>query len=135
MRYDGTQIEQLTASRLLCREERGGDRRCNFTYENWLPGTDYSPWGRSPPLRGVDEPTYFMSAVASVKFTFARKGGDLVASLNGGAETAQKAQVRDIFFTPGHGTTPKVFERGDDGKITGFIYLHGKNSIVFKRVV
>jgi len=74
-------------------------------------------------------------AEAGMKFTFARKGGDLVASLNGGAETAQKAQARDIFFTPGHGSTPKVFQRGDDGKITGFIYLRGKNSIVFKRMV
>jgi hypothetical protein len=46
----------------------------------------------------------------------------------------QKAQVRDIFFTPGHGTTPKVFQRGDDGKITGFVYLRGKKSLVFKRV-
>ena len=70
-----------------------------------------------------------------MKFTFARKGSELVASLNGGAESAQKAQSRDVFFTPGHGTTPKVFQRGDDGKITGFIYLRGKNSIVFKRVV
>ena len=25
-------------------------------------------------------------------------------------------------------------QRGEDGKITGFIYLRGKNSIVFKRV-
>jgi len=74
-------------------------------------------------------------AGAGMKITFARNGGDLVASLNGGAGTAQKAQARDIFFTPGHGTTPKVFQRGDDGKITGFIYLRGKNSIVFKRVV
>ena len=72
---------------------------------------------------------------ANMKFTFVRKGGELVASLNGGAETAQKAQSRDVFFTPGHGSTPKVFQRGDDGKISGFIYLRGKNSIVFKREV
>jgi hypothetical protein len=70
----------------------------------------------------------------SMKFTLTHKGGELLASLNGGAETAQKAQARDIFFTPGHGATPKVFLRGDDGKITGFIYLRGKNSVVFKRV-
>jgi hypothetical protein len=72
---------------------------------------------------------------ANMKFTFAHKGGELVASLNGGAESPQKAQSRDIFFTPGHGSTPKVFQRGDDGKIIGFIYLRGKNSIVFKRMV
>ena len=62
-------------------------------------------------------------------------GGDAIAaSLNGTPETIQKAQARDIFFSPGHGATPKVFLRGDDGKISGFIYLRGKNSIVFKRV-
>jgi len=33
------------------------------------------------------------------------------------------------------GATPKVFQRDDNGKVTGFIYLRGKNSIVFKRVV
>jgi hypothetical protein len=85
-------------------------------------------------LKALDEYAGNYEAGASMKFTFARKGGDLVASLNGGAETAQKAQARDIFFTPGHGTTPKVFQRSDDGKIIGFIYLRGKNSIVFRRV-
>jgi hypothetical protein len=49
-------------------------------------------------------------------------------------ETPQKAQALDIFFTPGHGTTPKVFQRGADGKVIGFIYLRGKSSIAFKRV-
>jgi ketosteroid isomerase-like protein len=84
--------------------------------------------------KALDEYAGSYEGGAGMTFTFVRKGGDLVASLNGGAETAQKAQTRDIFFTPGHGTTPKVFQRGDDGKITGFIYLRGKNSIVFKRV-
>jgi Domain of unknown function (DUF4440) len=70
---------------------------------------------------------------ANMKFVFIHKDGELVASLNGGAESAQKAQSRDIFFTPGRGSTPKVFQRSDDGKITGFVYLRGKNSIVFKR--
>jgi ketosteroid isomerase-like protein len=83
----------------------------------------------------LDEYAGSYEAGGSLKFTFARKAGNLVASLNGGAETVQKAQLRDIFFTPGHGTTPKVFQRGDDGKITGFVFLRGKNSIVFKRVV
>jgi hypothetical protein len=70
----------------------------------------------------------------STKFTFVHKGQDLLASINDGAETAQKAQSRDIFFTPGHVTTPKVFQRGHDGRITSFIYLRGRSSIVFKRV-
>lgn len=84
--------------------------------------------------KALDEYAGGYEAGPGMRFTFARKGADLVASLNGGAETAQKAQARDIFFTPGHGTTPKVFQRGKDRKITGFVYLRGKNSIVFKRV-
>jgi ketosteroid isomerase-like protein len=85
--------------------------------------------------KAMDEYAGTYEAGANMKFTFVHKGDELVASLNGAAETAQRAQARDIFFTPGHGTTPKVFQRSNDGKITGFIYLRGKNSIVFKRIV
>ena len=85
--------------------------------------------------KALEEYAGSYEAGANMKFTFARKGDELVASLNGSAGTAQKAQARDIFFSPGHGTTPKVFQRGDDGKIIGFIYLRGKSSIMFKRAV
>jgi ketosteroid isomerase-like protein len=51
--------------------------------------------------KALDEYAGSYEAGASMKFTFARKGDELVASLNGNAETAQKAQARDIFFTPG----------------------------------
>lgn len=34
---------------------------------------------------------------------------------------------------PGQGTTPKVFQRDANGRITGFIYLHGNHSLTFKR--
>jgi hypothetical protein len=85
--------------------------------------------------RTLDQYAGSYEAGAGMKFAFARRGDELVASFNGGAETAQKAQARDIFFTPGHGSTPKVFQRGDDGKITGFIYLRGKNSLEFKRII
>lgn len=82
----------------------------------------------------LDEYAGTYQAASGMTFVFAHKGDDLMAAVNGGAETAQKAQARDIVFTPGHGTTPKVFQRGEDGKITGFIYLRGKSSLTFKRV-
>jgi len=82
----------------------------------------------------LDEYAGTYEAAPGIRFTFAHKGNDLVASLNGGGETAQKVQARDIVFTPGHGNTPKIFQRDDSGKITGFIYLRGKNSLTFKRV-
>jgi hypothetical protein len=81
----------------------------------------------------LDEYAGTYEAPGGMIFVFAHKGDDLVASVNGGAETAQKAQARDIFFTAGHGNTPKVFQRDNDGKITGFLYLRGRNSIAFKR--
>jgi ketosteroid isomerase-like protein len=83
--------------------------------------------------KALDEYAGTYEAPGGMTFVFAHKGADLVASVNGGTETAQKAQARDIFFTAGHGNTPKIFQRGDDGKITGFLYLRGKNSIAFKR--
>ena len=86
-------------------------------------------------IKALDEYAGSYEAGAGMKFSFVRRGEELVASLNRGAETPQKAQARDIFFTPGHGATPKVFQRADNGKIIGFIYLRGKNSIVFKRIV
>jgi hypothetical protein len=82
----------------------------------------------------LDEYVGSYEATPDVRFTFARKGGDLVASLNGGTDTVQKAQAHDIVFSSGHGTTPKVFQRDKAGKITGFIYLRGKNSLAFRRV-
>ena len=42
--------------------------------------------------------------------------------------------ARDIVFTPGHGQTPKVFQRDGRGKIAGFIYLRGSHSLTFRRV-
>ena len=82
----------------------------------------------------LDEYAGTYEAPSGMTFVFTHKGDDLMAAVNGGAETIQKWQARDIVFTPGHGTTPKVFQRGADGKITGFIYLRGKNSLTFKRV-
>jgi len=82
----------------------------------------------------LDEYAGTYEATPDMRFTFARKGDDLVASLNGGTETVQKAQARDIVFSSGHGTTPKVFQRDEAGKITGFVYLRGKNSLSFRRV-
>jgi Domain of unknown function (DUF4440) len=84
--------------------------------------------------KALEEYAGSYEAGPGMKFTFERKGEDLFAALNDSAATAQKAQLRDIFFTPGHGTTPKVFQRDDAGTITGFVYLRGKNSIVFRRV-
>ncbi|MGH7646857.1 MAG: DUF4440 domain-containing protein [Gemmatimonadaceae bacterium] len=82
----------------------------------------------------LDEYVGTYQGPGGLTFVFTHTGDHVVASVNGGAPAMQNAQARDIVFTPGHGTTPKVFQRDDSGKITGFSYLRGKNTLWFKRV-
>jgi ketosteroid isomerase-like protein len=82
----------------------------------------------------LDEYAGTYKSASGTTFAFRRDGDALMGSVNGGPQSEQKAQARDIVFTPGHGNTPKVFQRGHDGKVTGFVYLRGKNSISFARV-
>jgi ketosteroid isomerase-like protein len=84
-------------------------------------------------VKTLDEYAGSYQATPDMKITLTRKGSDLMASLNGGAGIVQKAQVRDIVFTPGRAQTPKVFQRDASGRITGFIYLRGSHSLTFRR--
>jgi ketosteroid isomerase-like protein len=74
------------------------------------------------------------SAGPGLTMTFTRKGDELLAALNGGAQTVQKLEARDIAFTPGRGSARKVFQRDDHGRITGFAYLRPGSDLFFKRV-
>jgi hypothetical protein len=71
---------------------------------------------------------------AGAKFTFTRSGDTLMASVNGGPASEQKAETRDVFFTPGRGGLRKVFQRDGGGKVTGFIYFRPGGDLVFNRV-
>jgi ketosteroid isomerase-like protein len=83
--------------------------------------------------RTLDDYVGTYEASPGAEITFVRRGDRLLASLNGGSAVVQEAQARDILFSPGRGATPKVFQRADDGRITGFIYLNGNHSLTFKR--
>jgi len=83
--------------------------------------------------RTLDEYVGTYQEPSGTGITFTRQGGHLFASINGGSAVEQEAQARDIVFTPGHGTTPKVFQRDTNGKITGVLYLRGSHSLAFKR--
>lgn len=74
------------------------------------------------------------SAGPDLTITFTRKGGELLASVNGGPQTVQKLEARDLVFTPGRGAARKVFQRDDHGRITGFAYLRPGSDLFFKRV-
>lgn len=83
--------------------------------------------------RTLDEYVGTYEASPGTAITLTRQGDRLLAALDGGAGVAQAAQARDILFSPGHSATPKVFQRDDAGRITGFVYLNGNHSLTFKR--
>jgi opacity protein-like surface antigen len=130
-------------------EEGPADRREQYRYrsvETWLKekggwkmiGSETLALQEDPPAIALDQATlqeYVGAYEASpgIGITFTRQGDRLFASVNGGSGIAQEAQARDILFSPGHGATPKVFQRDGNGKITGFIYLRGNHSLTFRR--
>lgn len=124
-------------------------QRQEFKYrsvETWLKkkgswkmiGSETLTLREDPPAVALDQRTLEQyvgtyEAFPGADMTFTRQGDRLLASLNGGAAVAQQAQARDILFSPGRSATPKVFQRDDAGRITGFVYLSGNHSLTFKR--
>jgi len=74
------------------------------------------------------------AAAPDAKLVFTRKGNDLMASLNGGPATLQKAELRDVLFTPGRPRMRKIFQRDAGGHVTGFISRREGHDILYKRV-
>jgi ketosteroid isomerase-like protein len=81
----------------------------------------------------LDEYVGSYEAAPGVRFTFSRQGDTLLAS-TGGPLQAQKAEVRDVFFTPGNPRARKVFERDAKGRITGFALRREGHDILFRKV-
>jgi len=86
------------------------------------------------PAKTLDEYVGIYAAAPDAKFTFTRKGNDLMASLNGGPETMQKAELRDVFFTPGRARLRKIFQRDAAGRVTGFVTRREGHDILFRRL-
>jgi len=86
------------------------------------------------PAKALDDYVGAYEATPALKYTFARKGDDLMASANGGPASVQKAELRDVFFTPGAARVRKIFQRDANGAVTGFIYRREGHDIVFKRI-
>lgn len=124
-------------------------RREQYKYrsvETWLKekagwkmiGSETLTLHEDPPAVVLDQSTLaqyvgIYETSPGIDITFTRQGDRLLASLNGGAGVAQEAQARDILFSPGQSTTPKIFQRDDSGHIIGFVYLHGNHSLTFRR--
>ena len=130
-------------------EQGPPERREQYKYrsvETWLRekggwkmiGSETVALREDPPAIALDQRTLedyvgIYETASGMDITFTLQGDRLLASLNGSSSVAQEAQARDILFSPGQGTTPKVFQRDANGRITGFIYLHGNHSLTFRR--
>ncbi len=73
-------------------------------------------------------------ATPTLKAVFAHVGGDLTVSTNGGPPVAQRAELRDVFFTPGMPRIRRIFLRDTRGDISGYVSRREGHDIVFKRV-
>lgn len=71
---------------------------------------------------------------SGMRFVFTRSGERLFASVDGGPLTAQSAEVRDVFFTPGRARIRKVFQRDAKGSVTGFAYRREGHDTNFRRL-
>ena len=67
-------------------------------------------------------------------YVLRREGTRLLGARNGGVATEQKAETRDVLFTPGETRSRKVFERGADGKVTGFVRRDENSDVLWLRV-
>jgi len=63
-----------------------------------------------------------------------RQGTELTGSVNGGEAFSMKAEASDVFFTPGQIRLRRVFQRGADGKVTGFVSRRDGHDLVLQRV-
>jgi ketosteroid isomerase-like protein len=86
------------------------------------------------PPKALDDYVGTYASSPDTKFVFTRKGGDLMASLDGGPATLQKAELRDVFFTPGRSRFRKIFLRDANGRVTAFVNRREGHDILFKRV-
>lgn len=86
------------------------------------------------PTAVLDEYAGTYEGASGQRFTFYRQGSDLVAETNGGTPTIQKAEVQDVFFTPGRARFRKVFERDAAGRVVAFAVRREGHDTVFRRV-
>ena len=82
----------------------------------------------------LDEYAGTYQAPSGQRFAFARIGQDLTASVDGQEAVVQKAEARDIFFTPGGARAIKIFQRDTSGRISGFVYHRAGRDILFARL-
>ena len=85
-----------------------------------------------PPGR-LDEYVGVYALTPEVSYSIRREGGGLVGQRSGRPEETLEAEIADLFFVPGKPRLRKVFQRGPDGHITGFVERRETWDILWKR--
>jgi len=63
-----------------------------------------------------------------------RQADGLFASANNGAAVPLKAELKDVFFTPGAPNVRKLFQRDAAGRVTGYTSRRDGSDLVFTRI-
>jgi hypothetical protein len=69
----------------------------------------------------LDEYVGTYDAGAGVIVRISRTDTGIASSMSGAAPVEMKAELKDVFFIPGQTHLRRIFERGPDGRITGYI--------------
>jgi hypothetical protein len=75
--------------------------------------------------------TYEIAPQLTVKIT--RTDDKIYATLNGGSPSEMKAEARDVLFTPGQ-PGRKIFQRDEQGRVTGYRSRHDGRDIIVRKV-
>ena len=109
------------------------------TAEEWkMIGSETIALQDDPPFvtlttEELDEYVGTYSAAPGISISFARKGGDLFASLNGGKATLQRAEIKDALFSPGNPRSRKIFKRDKRWKVVAFVSRREGHDILFTK--
>jgi hypothetical protein len=75
----------------------------------------------------------WMSFRTEITYEIRREGNRLVGERKGRGAAPLKAEARDVFFVPGDNRIRKIFQRGADGRVTGFVERRESWDIHWKR--
>ena len=86
------------------------------------------------PAPVLDQYAGTYQATPTLKAVFTHDGADLMLSTNGGTPVLQRAELRDVVFTPGLPRIRRIFQRDARGAVTGFVSRREGHDVVFRRL-
>lgn len=110
-------------------QRRGSDWKMISSETLTVP---HDPKAVQLPLQDLNEYVGTYKVAADVTVTITVKDGELYSAANGGTPSALKAELRDVFFTPGRAGR-KIFVRDAQGHVSAYLSrLEGRDIQVGK---